>query len=93
MPVLALGMIQQLHHPWINQSANISFDQLIQFILRRIKTIIYEMADTNDSLLRNSFFQLKTEEVSITKEQVIEQLEAFYIEEKEFIVAKYYTSD
>ncbi|MFJ8064819.1 TetR/AcrR family transcriptional regulator [Psychrobacillus sp. NPDC096426] len=81
--VLALGMIQQLQHPWINPSTNISFDQLIQFILRRIKTIIYEMADTNDSLLRNSFFKLKTEEPSVTKEHVNALLESFYSEEKE----------
>lgn len=81
--VLALGMIQQLQHPWINQSANISFEQLIQFILRRIKTIIYEMADTNDSLLSNSFFKLSTESPSVTKEHVIELLDTFYLEEKE----------
>lgn len=81
--VLSLGMIQQLQHPWINQAANISFDQLIHFILRRIKTIIYDMADTNDSLLGNSFFKLNTETASVTKEQVIELLEAFYLEEKE----------
>lgn len=81
--VLALGMIQQLQHPWINQLANISFDQLIQFILRRIKTIIYEMADTNDSLLSHSFFKLNTESSSVTKEQVIELLETFYLEEKD----------
>ncbi|TQR09081.1 TetR/AcrR family transcriptional regulator [Psychrobacillus soli] len=84
--VLALGMIQQLQHPWINPSTNISFDQLIQFILRRIKTIIYEMADTNDTLLINSFFKLKTEEPSITKEHVIEQLETFYLEEKDSLL-------
>lgn len=81
--VLSLGMIQQLQHPWINQAANISFDQLIHFILRRIKTIIYDMADTNDSLLGNSFFKLNTETASVTKEQVMELLEAFYLEEKE----------
>lgn len=81
--VLSLGMIQQLQHPWINQAANISFDQLIHFILRRIKTIIYDMAETNDSLLGNSFFKLNTETASVTKEQVIELLETFYLEEKE----------
>ncbi|MFJ7972556.1 TetR/AcrR family transcriptional regulator [Psychrobacillus sp. NPDC096389] len=81
--VLSLGMIQQLQHPWINQAANISFDQLIHFILRRIKTIIYEMADTNDSLLGNSFFELNIETPSVTKEQVMELLETFYLEEKE----------
>ena len=81
--VLSLGMIQQLQHPWINQAANISFDQLIHFILRRIKTIIYEMADTNDSLLGNSFIKLNTETSSVTKEHVMELLETFYLEEKE----------
>lgn len=81
--VLALGMIQQLQHPWIKKSADISFDQLIQFILRRIKTIIYEMADANDSLLSNSFFKLNTESSSVTKEQVSELLETFYLEEKD----------
>ncbi|MFJ5769688.1 TetR/AcrR family transcriptional regulator [Psychrobacillus sp. NPDC093180] len=81
--VLTLGMIQQLQHPWINKSANISFDQLIHFILRRIKTIIYDMAETNDSLLNNSFFKLNTETSSVTKEHVIELLHTFYLEEKE----------
>ncbi|SES08797.1 TetR/AcrR family transcriptional regulator [Psychrobacillus sp. OK032] len=81
--VLALGMIQQLQHPWINPSTNISFDQLIEFILRRIKTIIYEMTATNDSLLINSFFKQKTEESSVTREHVIELLKTFYLEEKD----------
>lgn len=80
--VLALGMIQQFQHPWVHQSATISFDQLIQFILRRIDSIINEMANTNDFLLDNSSFKLQTEETTLTKEQVIEQLETFYLEEK-----------
>lgn len=80
--VLALSMIQALQHPWINASTNISFDKLIQFIMRRINTIIYEMASTNDSLLKNSYFELDGEDTTLTKEQVMEQLETFYLEEK-----------
>lgn len=80
--VLTLSMIQALQHPWINESTNIAFDKLIQFIMRRIESIIYEMASTNDSLLKNSYFELEAEDNTLTKEQVIEQLETFYSEEK-----------
>ncbi|GGA26592.1 TetR/AcrR family transcriptional regulator [Psychrobacillus lasiicapitis] len=81
--VLALGMIQQLQHPWIKQSANISFDQIIHFTLRRIKTIINDMANTNDFMLSSSFIKLSTVTSSVTKDHVIELLENFYLEEKE----------
>ncbi|WP_391209116.1 TetR/AcrR family transcriptional regulator [Psychrobacillus sp. L4] len=79
--VLALGMIQQLQHPWIKLD-DISFEQLIKFVLRRIESIIYEMATTNDSLLKQSYFEIQTEDTLITKQQVIDELETFYLEHK-----------
>lgn len=81
--VLALGMIQQLQHPWINQVENISLEQLVKFVMRRIESIIYEMTKTNDSLLNKSLFDLNTVDEIKSKQQVIEQLENFYLEEKE----------
>lgn len=80
--ILLLGMIQQLRHPWVSQPANISFEQLIQFVMRRIESIIYDMANTNDSLLKKSTFELFNGEATLTKEEVIERLENFYLEEK-----------
>lgn len=81
--VLAIGMVQQLQHPWINQIANISLDQLVKFVMRRIESIIYEMTKTNDSLLNKSLFDLNTVDEIKSKQQVVEQLENFYLEEKE----------
>ncbi|ALC85760.1 hypothetical protein AM499_07950 [Bacillus sp. FJAT-22090] len=81
--VLAIGMIQQLQHPWINQIANISLDHLVKFVMRRIESIIYEMTKTNDSLLNKSLFDLNTVDEIKSKQQVVEQLENFYLEEKE----------
>lgn len=79
--VLTLGMIQQLQHPWIKLE-DISFEQLIQFVLRRIESMIYEMAKTNDSLLLKANFQVEAEESLITKQQVMDELETFYLDEK-----------
>lgn len=79
--VLALGMIQQLQHPWIKLE-DISFEQLIKFVLRRIESIIFEMARTNDSLLKQAYFEIQTEDTLITKQQVIDELENFYLAHK-----------
>ncbi|MEI4768300.1 TetR/AcrR family transcriptional regulator [Psychrobacillus sp. FJAT-51614] len=81
--VLALGMIQHLQHPWIKQGAKISFEQLIRFVMRRIEAIIYDMTETNDCLLNKSLFDLNKVDEIKSKKQVIEQLENFYLEEKE----------
>ncbi|WP_144513154.1 TetR/AcrR family transcriptional regulator [Bacillus sp. FJAT-22090] len=80
--VLLLGMIQQLRHPWVSQPANVSFERLIQFVMRRIESIIYDMATTKDSLLKKSAFELLKEESTLTKEEIIERLESFYFQEK-----------
>ncbi|MFF2752810.1 TetR/AcrR family transcriptional regulator [Psychrobacillus sp. NPDC058041] len=79
--VLTLGMIQQLQHPWIKLE-DISFEKLIRFVLRRIESIIYDMAKTNDSLLLKANFEIKTEDSLITKQQVMDELETFYLDEK-----------
>ena len=80
--VLMLGMAQQLQHPWINSMASSSIEQLVNFVMRRIDSIIIDMANNDDSLLPASLFDLeKTEDIK-TKQQVIEQLEQFYLEEK-----------
>lgn len=81
--ILGLAMIQQLQHPWIHQASSFSLKQLIDFVMRRIASIIYEMERTNDFLLKKSFFELASEDTVITKQQVIEQLEVFYLDEKD----------
>lgn len=81
--VLALGMMQQLQHPWINQLTEMSFPQLIQFVMRRIETIINEMARTKDTILNNSYFELEEEEIIITRDFICNQLEIFYVKEKD----------
>ncbi|TQR16208.1 TetR/AcrR family transcriptional regulator [Psychrobacillus vulpis] len=79
--VLVLGMIQQLQHPWIRQYTKVSTEKIIRFVMRRIETIIYEMARTNDSLLKRPCFELNTEEKLLTKDEISKQLESFYLKE------------
>ena len=75
--VLMLGMIQQMQHPWTLKSKEISMEELVGFIMRRVESMIDSMIDTNDSLIDPHLFENFYEDVEITKKHVLDQLKSF----------------
>lgn len=81
--ILMLGMIQQIQHPWTAKSKGITEKQLVQFVMRRIESLIYDMANEKDSLVDARYYEKHIDEAHITKEHVLQQLKDLYEQNKE----------
>ena len=44
--VLILGMIQQMQHPWTLKSKQISMEELVGFVMRRVESMIDSMIES-----------------------------------------------
>ena len=76
--LLMLGMIQQMHHPWTIKSKDVSVPELIEYVMRRIEPIIYEIAKTNDNIIDTYTFNHYYDETHVSKKHVIGQLESYF---------------
>lgn len=86
--ILMLGMIQQIQHPWTVKSNSITEKQLVQFVMRRIESLIEDMAKENDSLVDARYYEKQVDDVHVSKEHVLQQLKDIYQQYKKKLQAK-----